>query len=94
MTAVTAALVDHIAATSAAKVYLLHFAGDPDNPLFAKLNPKVGVIRALRGNFDSVVQDDIMGFDGHPGPFWHYAISRKLLGSIAWQRTAAGQSSR
>jgi len=31
------------------KVYLLHFAGDPDNPLFAKLNAKVGVIRALRG---------------------------------------------
>jgi len=90
MTAVTAALVNHIAETSAAKVYLMHFAGAPDNPLFAKLSSKVGVIPALRSNFDSVVQDDIMGFDGHPGPFWHYAISRKLLGSVDW-RLARGQ---
>ncbi|MBM3649074.1 MAG: hypothetical protein FJX11_14915 [Alphaproteobacteria bacterium] len=86
MAAVTAGLVDHFAEASAAKVYLLHFAGSPDNPALAKLSPKIGRISALRRDFDSVVQDDIMGFDGHPGPFWHYAISRKLLAAIAWQR--------
>ena len=85
MTDVTAALVNQIADRSPARVYLLHFAGSPDNPVRHKLKPKVQVIGALPSEFDSVVQDDIIGFDGHPGPFWHYAISRRLLGSIAWQ---------
>lgn len=84
MTDVTAALVNQIAAKSAARVYLLHFAGAADNPVRRKLGPKVEVIAAVRSEFDSVVQDDIIGFDGHPGPFWHYAISRKLLSGIAW----------
>ncbi len=86
MTAVTAALVNHIASRTPARVYLLHFAGAPDEMLYRQLDPKVSVIRALRVDFDSVVQDDIMGFDGHPGPYWHYAISRKLLESIDWQK--------
>ena len=84
MTAITATLVNHIASRTPAKVYLLHFAGGPDEALYRQLDPKIGVIRALRGDFGSVVQDDIMGFDGHPGPFWNYAISRKILQSIAW----------
>jgi hypothetical protein len=85
MTDVTAALVNQIADRSPAKVYLLHFAGSPDNPVRRMVGPKVQVIGALRSEFDSVVQDDIMGFDGHPGPFWHYAISRRLLDSIPLQ---------
>ncbi len=85
MTDVTAALVDQIAARSPAKVYLLHFAGSPDNPVRRKVSPKVQVVGAVPSEFDSVIQDDILGFDGHPGPFWHFAISRKLLGAIAWQ---------
>jgi hypothetical protein len=84
MTDVAAALVNQIADRSPAKVYLLHFAGSPDNPVRRKVGPKVQVIGAVRSEFDSVVQDDIIGFDGHPGPFWHYAISRKLLDGIAW----------
>lgn len=84
MTDVTAALVDQIANRSPAKVYLLHFAGSPDNPVRRKVSPKVQVIGAVRSEFDSVVQDDIIGFDGHPGPFWHDAISRRLLDNIAW----------
>jgi hypothetical protein len=84
MTDVTTALVNQIANRSPAKVYLLHFAGSPDNPVRRKVGPKVQVIGAVRGEFDSVVQDDIIGFDGHPGPFWHYAISRRLLDNIAW----------
>jgi hypothetical protein len=85
MTDVTAALVNQIAARSPARVYLLHFAGAPDNPVRRKLSPNVEVIAAVRSEFDSVVQDDIIGFDGHPGPFWHYAISRKLLAGIEWK---------
>ena len=83
MTDVTAALVNQIAARSPARVYLLHFAGSPDNPVRRKLSPKVEVIAAVRSEFDSVVQDDIIGFDGHPGPFWHYFISRRILDGIA-----------
>jgi hypothetical protein len=83
MADVTAALVNAIARRSAAKVHLLHFAGAPDNPALARLDPKVARISALRGDFDSVVQDDIMGFDGHPGPYWHYAIGRKLLAALS-----------
>ena len=85
MTDVTVALVNRIAARSPAKVYLLHFSGAPGNPVRRKVSPRVGVIGADRSEFDSVVQDDIMGFDGHPGPFWHYAISRKLLAAIPWK---------
>lgn len=85
MTAVTAALVNHIASRTRARVYLLHFAGAADKSLYAQLDPKVGVISAVHGSADSVVQDDIMGLDGHPGPYWHYAISRRLLAAIPWQ---------
>lgn len=83
MTDVTAALVNQIAARSPARVYLLHFAGSPGNPVRGKVSRKVEVIGAVRSEFDFVVQDGIIGFDGRPGPFWHYAISRKLLAGIA-----------
>lgn len=86
MTAVTAALVNRIATRTRAKVYLLHFAGAADKPLYAQLDPKVGVISAVHSSPDSVVQDDIMGLDGHPGPYWHHAISRRLLAAIPWQQ--------
>lgn len=85
MSDVTAALINQIAARSPAPVYLLHFAGSPDNPVRRKLGPNVEVIGAVPGEFDSVVQDDIIGFDGHPGPFWHHAISRRLLSAIPWK---------
>ena len=41
------------------------------------------VVDALRADFDTVVQDDILGFDGHPGPFWHDAIARRLPGALS-----------
>ena len=68
MTAVTTALINRISAGSPAKVYLLHFAGSPDNPIRRQVVPKVQVIGALRSEFGSVVQDDIMGFDGPSRP--------------------------
>ena len=55
----------------------------PDPALYAALDPKVTLVRALRADFDSVVQDDVLGFDGHPGPFWHDAIARRMLAAIA-----------
>ena len=87
MTAVTAALVNRIARATGVRVYLLHFAGAPDPALYAALDPAVTLVRALRPDFDTVVQDDILGFDGHPGPYWHDAIARRLLAAIDWRRS-------
>ena len=85
MTAVSAALVNHVARTTPARVYLLHFAGAADPALYAALDPKVTLVRALRADFDTVIQDDVLGFDGHPGPFWHDAIARRLLSALEGQ---------
>jgi hypothetical protein len=78
MTKVSAALINYIAHNTLAKVYLLHFHGNAENPVFQQVNG-VTHISALPGDFDYFIQDDIEGFDPHPGPFWHYAISRKLI---------------
>jgi hypothetical protein len=79
MTKVTAALINGIANATKSPVYLLHFDGKANNRVFEYLNPKVVRISALNQDFEHFVRDDIAGFDGHPGPYWHYAISRKLL---------------
>ncbi len=78
MTNTTAALINYIADNTQAKVYLLHLAGDADNPVFA-LTRNTTFVSALPTDFDHFIRDDIEGFDPHPGPYWHYAISRKLL---------------
>jgi len=82
MTAVTAALINSMARGTSAKVYLLHLSGDRSNPLFSLLDDRITRISALKEDFDYLVHDNIEGFDPHPGPYWHYAISRKLLGAI------------
>jgi hypothetical protein len=78
MTNTTAALINYIASNTQAKVYLLHLAGNADNPVFA-LTRNTTHVSALPSDFDYFIRDDIEGFDPHPGPYWHYAISRKLL---------------
>ncbi len=83
MTDVSAALINGIAAMTPAKVYVLHFLGDKNNPVFEKLNPKIRVISALPEDFDSFVSDTVEGFDPHPGPYWHYAISGKLIEQLS-----------
>jgi hypothetical protein len=30
-----------------------------------------------------MMRDDIMGFDDHGGPYWHYAIYSRIRQSIA-----------
>ena len=79
MTRITATLINQIARTSSAPVYLLHFDGSKKNPVFGLLSDSVRRISALKEDFDYVLKDDILGFDRHPGPYWHYAMSRKLI---------------
>jgi hypothetical protein len=82
MTRVTAALINQIAGATQAPVYLLHYSGSPKNPIFGLLGDKVRRISALPRDFDYFISDDIAGFDPHPGPYWHYAMSRKLAESL------------
>jgi len=79
MTRTTAALINTIAQASPAPVYLLHYDGSADNPLLGYLSSSVRRISALGNDFDYSMRDDVEGFDPHPGPYWHYAISRKLI---------------
>jgi hypothetical protein len=82
MAHITAALINEIAETTKAPVYLLHFDGTKQNPMFGSLNGSVRRISALPEDFDDFIRDDIVGFDSHPGPYWHYAISRKLIETL------------
>jgi hypothetical protein len=83
MTRVTAALINQITELSDAPVYLLHFNGTKHNPIFGLLSGSVRRISALPEDFDYFIRDNILGFDPHPGPWWHYAISRKLIETLA-----------
>jgi hypothetical protein len=82
MTRVTAALITQIAEISDAPVYLLHFEGMKNNPIFGLVSGSVRRISALEVDFDYVIEDNVAGFDPHPGPYWHYAISRKLIEAL------------
>jgi hypothetical protein len=79
MTSVSARLINEIVTNTAADVYLLHFSGLKGNGLFEKVDKRVKVISALEQDFGYFIWDDIVGFDQHPGPYWHYDISRKLI---------------
>jgi hypothetical protein len=83
MSRVTAALINGIAESSRAPVYLLHFRGSKKNPVFGLLSGSVRRISALNEDSGYFVRDDIAGFEHHPGPYWHYAISRKLIETFA-----------
>jgi hypothetical protein len=83
MTKTTASLINNIAGNTGAKVYLLHFFGDSKNPVFNLIRNDVVRISALPKDFDYFIRDDIEGFDPHAGPYWHYAISRKLLKALS-----------
>jgi hypothetical protein len=76
-------LLRAIAAKSSATIYLVHFFGPKDDPVLAKLPGNVELVPAIPADFSYVMRDDIMGFDDHGGPFWHYAIYAKVSQSIA-----------
>jgi len=78
--AISLRLIHEIAGATPAKAYLLHFDGAKDNPVVQDCG--IEVISALQDDFGYFLRDDIVGFDPHPGPYWHYAISRKLISRI------------
>jgi hypothetical protein len=79
---VTVALANHIAENTNAKLYLLHFSGVANNPVLDRLSKRFVLISALPSDFDYQIRDDIMGYDLHPGPYWHYAIFKKLKAAL------------
>jgi len=72
------ALLTLITKQTKAKIFLLHFSGPSSDPVLAQLPPNVELISALPKDFDYKIRDDILGFDDHPGPYWHYAMYSKL----------------
>jgi hypothetical protein len=80
---VSIALLHAIAERSRAKIYLLHFFGPRDDPVLKELPGTVELIEATPEDFPYVMRDDIMGFDEHGGPYWHYAMYSRLLPLLA-----------
>jgi hypothetical protein len=80
MTAVSLRLIHEIGRATDARTYLLYMRGRRDNPVVQKGG--VEVISALQEDFGYFMSDDIVGFDSHPGPYWHYAIAQKLISRI------------
>lgn len=81
-TAVSAKLINEMGRSSAAQTIALHIIGSKTNPVFNALDPKIKQVSALPEDFGYFMQDTVLHFDPHPGPYWHYAISRKLISVI------------
>ncbi len=82
MTMISVELINEIARQTHSKVYLLHIDGLKTNPIFQQLDHNVTTISVLQDDFGFFIRDTVEHFDPHPGPYWHYAISRKLLSQI------------
>jgi len=80
MTAVSARLINEMGRSAAAQTIMLHFDGLKSNPVFSALDKNIKLVSATKEDF--VIRDEVLDFDRHPGPYWHYAISRKLLSVI------------
>ena len=89
---VTAALINHIARNTRAKTYLLHIHDEPGDPVFNLLDKNIHIISALPRDFDYIILDDILGFDPHPGPWWHYAMFKKLAEALPAASADAGRT--
>jgi hypothetical protein len=79
-------LLRAIAARTSGKIYLVHFFGPKNDPVLAKLPGNVELVSATPEDFSYTMRDDIMGFDDHGGPYWHYAIYSRIRQSIAHLR--------
>jgi hypothetical protein len=75
---VTISLIKLIAKETKARIFLLHIGGPKDDPVLSSLPKNVELISALPQDYDYIIWDDILGFDDHPGPYWHYAMYSKL----------------
>ena len=79
MNQVAIKLINTIKQESLAEIILFHFSGSKDDPVLKGINKNITTIEATKIDFDYEINDDIMGFDAHPGPFWHYAMFLKLV---------------
>jgi hypothetical protein len=85
---VAAKLIDEIARGSRAKVLLLFIREyEKPEPVLKMINPSViELVSCLENDFEDMVHDQIMDYDPHPGPFWHYAIYTRLDERLSkWQ---------
>ena len=82
MARVSAALINNIAKSTSADVYLLVFGSKLNDPMMNMIDQDIKIIRALHSDFDYFIRDDAEGFDYHPGPYWHYALSRRILEAL------------
>ena len=85
MDSVTARLINDIAKSTEAQVYLLHFQGNLRKEMTAMVDPRVRICLATPETFDYKYRDDINGFDRHPGPYWNHAIYRRLSDTLRSQ---------
>jgi hypothetical protein len=82
LTAVSARLINAMSRSAAAQTIVLHIDGSKSNAVFSELNKNIKYVSALPEDFGYFVRDSVLHFDQHPGPYWHYAISRKLISLI------------
>jgi hypothetical protein len=88
LTAVSARLINEMGRSAAAQTIVLHIdAAHPtlaskSNPVFSALDKNIKQVSALEEDFGYFMEDWVLHFDPHPGPYWHYAISRKLLSVV------------
>jgi hypothetical protein len=80
---VSTELLRAIAASTNAKIHLLHMFGLKNDPVLQTLPGNVEIVAATPQDFTYVMQDNIMGLDDHGGPYWHYAMYSKLKPVIA-----------
>lgn len=78
MNDVTIKLINAIAEQTEAMVYVLHFKGVKSDPILKQLHEKIKVVSVLPKDFDYDMQDHIMDYDHHPGPYWHCTVHTKL----------------
>lgn len=82
MDMVSARLINEIAKATDAKVLLLYMRGEKSDPVLKSIDPSITVVSVLPEDFEHEVDDRIMDYDPHPGPFWHYAVHTRLREAI------------
>jgi hypothetical protein len=82
MNKITEKIITKISEEASCKVIVLHFSGSKQDPVIKKLRSNVKILEATDEDFDYDIRDDIMGFDPHPGPFWHYAMFKKITDNM------------
>jgi hypothetical protein len=86
---VSARLINEIAKATDAKVFLLHMMGDKSDPVLKSIDPTVTIVSVLPEDFTYEVNDRIMDYDHHPGPYWHYAVFTRLKEAITRDTSGA-----